>query len=220
MDSTVLIFVGAIAAFGIFALATVWMGKKRTKAWQEMAGELGIAFVGENNDVMTRCAEMKIFSRGRARRFQNAISGDAGDTKITLGDYRYKTSSGKNSKTRVQTVCVLQSEQLELPHCFLRPEVFLFDAIGGKLGGQDIDFPEDEAFSGSFVLQGDNETAVRSLFDADARQWFREKAGRRFYFEARDNTLVFHTGNRRPPQEAKLLMQQALEIMNVLTKTS
>jgi len=52
----------------------------------------------------------------------------------------------------------------------------------------------------------------------DVRAWFAARGGRRFHFEARAGTLVFHTGNRRQPAEAKDLMQQALEIMNLLAK--
>ena len=81
-------------------------------------------------------------------------------------------------------------------------EIFLFDALGQSLGGQDIDFEDDKAFSDAFVLQGDNETAVRDLFDTQVRQWFVAQAARSFFFETRGDTLLFHTGNRRPPREA------------------
>lgn len=205
-----------IAAIGL----SIWQAKKRTEAWQAVAGELGVEFLGDRHDVLSRHGHMQLLRRGRTRQLRNAVAGDTGDVRITIGDFRYRTGSGKNNSTRVETVCVLQSAALDVPHCFLRPESTLFDAIGSMLGGQDIDFKEDIGFSGAFVLQGPNEAAIRELFDEDVRRWFAARKGRRFHFEAQGNTLVFHTGRRRKPAEAKDLMQEALEIMNLLAERS
>ncbi|MEE8452343.1 MAG: hypothetical protein V3R99_10530, partial [Thermoguttaceae bacterium] len=179
---------------------------------------LGIEYLGHQNDVLSRCGHMKLFSKGHSRRMNNAICGETGNEKITLGDYRYTTGHTKNRRHHSQTVCVLQSDRLNVPHCFLRPEVAFFDSIGSLLGGQDIDFADDPAFSGAYVLQGDSEVVVREFFDADIRAWFAERRGRGFHVEFRGDTLVFHTGKSREPDEAKQLMQQALEILNVLAK--
>ncbi len=218
MEPGLMLFAGIACIVVVIFAVTAWSNKKRTQAWQAVADELSVDYLGRDDEILTQYANLKIFSRGHSKQFNNTIRGDAGDTMITLGDYRYRTSSGKNSKTHVQTVCVLQSAMLDLPHCYLRREVFLFDALGQSLGGQDIDFDDDKAFSDAFVLQGDNETAVRNLFDAQVRQWFVAQAARSFFFETHGNTLLFHTGKRRPPREAKELMQQALEVMNVLRK--
>jgi len=211
--------IGALIAFAVvIGLIGSRNNKKRTEDWQRVAGELGIAYLGEADSLLSRCGHMKLLSRGRSRRLENAICGDAGNEKITLGDYRYTTGHGKNRRTHLQTVCILQSNRLNAPHCFLRPEVAFFDSIGSLLGGQDIDFTEDPDFSDAYVLQGDSEAAVRAFFDADIRAWFAEHRAGRFHFEVLGDTLVFHTGKRRSPDEAKQLMQQALEIMNRLAK--
>ncbi len=210
-----LLFVVLAVGLGAYGL---WQQKKRTEAWQRVAGELGIAFLGEANDVLARYGHFQTFSRGRNRRLRNAIQGDSGDVRITIGDFRYRTGSGKNSHTYHRTVCVLQSPRLRLPRCYLRPESMLFDSLGSLFGGQDIDFADDREFSGSYVLQGDSEQAIRELFDADVRAWFAGRQGRNFHFEGQGDALIFHTRNRRKPDEAKDLMQQALEIMNRLAK--
>jgi hypothetical protein len=211
-------FVGMASIVALFSAIRFWRMKKRPAAWKKIADELGIHVVEKPIKIVGQCPPMQIFSEGKWRRFRTAIRGDAGDTKITLGDYQCEFSNGKTT-THVKTICILQNDRLDLPHCFLRRELVLFDRICQAFGRQDdIDFSEDKAFSGAFVLQGDDEEAVRNLFDADVRQWFVANAGGPFYFETRRNTLVFHTDNRRPPHEAKQLMQQALEIMNVLTK--
>ena len=113
---------------------------------------------------------------------------------------------------------VLQGESLDVPHFYLRPERALLDAIGSLLGGQDIDFSQDAAFSDAYVLQGDDEAGIRELFDADVRSYFAQRVADSFHFEARGNTLAFRTNRRRDPNEATELMRQALEIAAVLAK--
>lgn len=150
----------------------------------------------------------------------NAISVSAGDVRVVVGDFRYRTGGGKNRTTHRRTVCVVENDAMNVPHCYLRPERKLFDALGAMLGGQDIDFAEDPKFSRAYVLQGDEEESVRELFDADIRAWFAERKDRGFHFEAQGNALVFHTGNRLPPQRAPEHMDQALQIMKLLARDS
>ena len=216
-DGFALIIFGGIGIVivGIWAAVSVAQ-KKRREAWQRAAEELGLPFLDANTGVMSRCANMKLFSQGRSRRFYNALEGDTGDTKITIGDYRYTTGSGKNSTTHVQTRCVLHSSTMHVPNCYLRPENAFFDKIGAMFGGQDINFADNPAFSGAYVVQGDSEPAVRELFDENVRAWFAERRGRRFHFEAKGDKFVFHYGKKLKPEEASRLMQEALEIMNLL----
>ena len=221
MDGIGFIIFGGIGLLIVAILAiSSWTQHKRTEAWQRVAGELGLPFVGTSNSIMGKCAAMKLFSKGSGRRFYNALEGDAGDTRITIGDYQYTTGSGKNRTTHVQTRCVLESSTMRLPHCYLRPENAFFDKIGALFGGQDINFADDPEFSSGYVLQGDHEPAVRNLFDENVRSWFGERRGRRFYFEANGDKLVFHYGKKRKPEEAGQLMQEALEIMNLFQQSA
>lgn len=210
----------AIAALvlGAFALSS-WQAKqakRRADAWRSVAAELGLDYLGPDNDLLERFRGFRLFSRGRSRRIPNAVHGDSGDTRITVADYRYRTGSGKNSRNRTYTVCILQTRQLDLPWCHLRPESAVFDFLGGLLGGQDFDFFEDAEFSAAYVLQGEDEAAVRGLFDARTRAWFAARRDRRFHLEANRDALMFHTGRRLRPAQARELMQQALEIKGLL----
>lgn len=63
-----------------------------------------------------------------------------------------------------------QADDLRVPHFFARRQIALFDWLGRTFGGQDIDFPQDEAFSTAFVLQGEDEAATRELFAPSLRQ--------------------------------------------------
>jgi hypothetical protein len=212
-----------LALFFLFVIGVwllhFWRQHRRTEAWRRVADDLGIDFLGDASDLIARCGQMKVFDVGRSRRLLNALCGDAGDVRVTLGDFRYRVGTGKHAHTRERTVCVLESDRLCLPHCYLRPEVPIVDSLGSLLGGQDIDFPDDRDFSRAYVLQGTSEAAIRELFDADVRAWFAARGGDNLYFEARGGTLVFHTGNRRRPDRAREIIQQGLEILELLAKT-
>lgn len=219
MEGLGLILFGGIGLFAVGAIAiAMWTQQKRKEAWQQVAEELGLPFVDKSNGVLGTCSSFKTFNRGHSRSFYNAIQGDAGDTRITIGDYQFTTGSGKNRTTHVHTMCVLESVSLCTPHCYLRPERAMLDKLGAMLGGQDINFEEDPEFSNAYVLQGDTEAAVRELFDEEIRSWFAERRSERFHFETRSNLLVFHYGKKRKPEEAGYLMQQALELMHLLAR--
>ncbi|MHB8897386.1 MAG: hypothetical protein ACYC6Y_01420 [Thermoguttaceae bacterium] len=219
MDGIGMIILGGIGLLVVGGISlSLWTEKKRREAWQRTADELGLPFLGDGSEILRRCATLKAFDRGTGRKLYNVIQGDAGDTRITIGDYRFTTGSGKHRTTHVYTACVLESGNLRTPHCYLRPQVAFFDRLGALLGGQDINFDDDPEFSSAYVLQADTEAAARQLFGEELRSWFAARKSERFYFETRGSLLVFHYGKTRKPAEAGQLMQQALEAMGLLAK--
>jgi hypothetical protein len=214
------ILVAVIAAIALGGAAFAMLQeRKRTQAWQEVARQPGFRFLGDQNDVLEKHGYLRVFQTGDSQKMTNAVAIDSPAVRIVIGDFTYSTGSGKNRTTHRQTVCVLQSSVLKVPHFYLRPERWFWDAIGARLGRQDIDFDEDEAFSSAYVLQGDDEAAVRQRFDADVRGWFTERLGGGLHFEALDDTLVFYYGRKRlPPAEAPRQMDQALQIMKLLAR--
>lgn len=189
---------------------------KRTRRWQAVANRPGFHFLGTSQDLLDRCRRLRMFKAGRSHDIQNAVAVDSGALRIVVADLRYRTGSGKNSSTHRYTICALQTADLNMPHCYLRPERRFFDTLGGLLGGKDIDFDEDPQFSAAYVLQGDDEAAVRQVFDEDVRTWFAERVGQALQFEAEGDTLVFHNGKRVSPEDAPEHMDQALQIMKRL----
>ncbi len=211
-----IIFVAIVALVVVTFFWQRFNEKKRTRAWQEVAQELGMEYLGDSGDILSRYGYLRVLRKGRSQRMGNVVSADAGDVRITIGDLSFRTGSGKNRRTHRRTICVLRTDAMDVPLCYLRPEVGLLDSLGSLFGGQDIDFQEDLEFSRAYVLQGEDEPAIRELFNADVRAWFTERAGQHFHFEAQGKVLLFHLGRRRPPGEARELMEQALQIMKRL----
>jgi hypothetical protein len=216
------IFIGIVVLLVLGFILSRWLEKRRTDAWRRVAEMLGLPFIGVHNLLLNRCPGFKVFSQGENERFYNAIEGETDNIRITIGDYSYRkltggrTGNNTRARRRVQTVCVLESNSLDAPHCYLRPQRAVLDKLGAMFGGQDLDFSEDKAFSNAYVLQGDNETAIRELFDPQVRAWFADHRDERFQFEARGNLLVLYYGKKRDPEDARQCIQQALEVVKLL----
>jgi hypothetical protein len=214
----VLFFVGIVVVILVaWCIASV-AEKKRRAALAGKALEMGLLYSETAPHFLEGAPPFKLFQRGRARKARNLLSGSSSGFGVAIADYQYTVSSGKSSQTHRQTVCLLQADGVRLPHCFLRREVPFFDAIGQKLGGQDIDYPEDAAFSKAFVLQGEDPEATRRAFDAGVRTHLMRFAGTGIELEARGDTLLLHRGAVVKPEELRDLLQQAIETFTILRR--
>jgi len=214
----ILVILGVVALLLVVWAVAMAMEKKRRQAIAERALEMGLQFAQDAPYFVENAPQLRLFQRGRAKKARNVLSGSSSGFEVILADYQYTTSSGKNSQTHRQTVCLLKVSGVRLPHAFLRREVPFFDAIGQKLGGQDIDFPEDSAFSKAFVLQGEEPEATRGLFGAGVRTHFMRFAGTGIEMEVRGDTLLLHRGIRVKPEELRDLLQQATETFTILRR--
>lgn len=207
----------AVAALGVGIFLLVRAAERRRReAWAQAAASLGFAFAPEAPSFLAEVAGLKVFSRGHSQRVRNLASGDSWEGKAYLADFRYVTGGGKNRATHDQTVCLLRLPGLALPHFFLRREIPVLDAIGEMLGGQDLDFPEDVAFSRTFVLQGEETDAVRALFDPVVRERLRGFADPRLHAEGRGDTVVVHRGRPIRPEQARELLEATAAIAALL----
>ena len=207
--------VGAIIV--VVALTARWREKRYTEAWQHTAEQLGLAYYGEENDLLPRFGRLATLSRGRRQQIRNAIVGVDGDWEVILADFRYVTGSGKNTRRHAETVCLLHNPTLSLPTCFLRPQSRFLDYLGKFFGAQDIDIPEDPEFSRAYVLQGHVPEAIGRLFGDSLRAWFVERRGKNFCFEAQREAIAFHCRRKIPPDQARDLIAQALQLRKLVT---
>ncbi|MCR4413119.1 MAG: hypothetical protein NUV77_11925 [Thermoguttaceae bacterium] len=215
MEGLVVVLI-IVAIIATVAGLGYYQQKKRTEAWQRVAAELGLEYIAPGAGLESRFGYLRLFQQGHSRRTTGGVTGDSGDMEITVADYRYTTGHGKSAHTHAQTVCILRRPALDLPACYLRPQRRIADLLGKLFGGQDIEFADDPEFSSAYVIQGQDEAAVRALFTPQRRARFAAQRGKNFHFEAQGDTFLFHTGRRVPPEQTKELMQQAIEMLRVL----
>ena len=116
------------------------------------------------------------FRRGRRRRRRVSITGQLNGRPFTAFEHTYVVSSGKSHQTHTLRVIEWQSDDAAFPRFRCTPEGF-WNRLGQRFGVQDIDFPEDAAFSDAYQLQGDDEAAVRALLTPKIRSWLAANHG-------------------------------------------
>jgi len=212
----------AIIAGVAFILAVAFsivhhIEKKRTAALIAVASELGLEFSATKDDKLLEGMQIfSLFNRGHSRKMKNVMKAETETANLTIFDYLYTTGGGNSSRTHAQTVVAMESEALNIPNIKLRPEGF-FDRVGSALGFQDIDFESHAEFSKSFVLQGQDEGAVRAFFDTELLDFFTEKQGS--YVESVPGVFIFFRGGgRRKPQQIREIMDEGFAVYTALTQ--
>jgi len=203
---------------GLAALATALIAvasaqRRRRQQWQRAALELGLAYSTDGGAFVERCAALKLFQKGHHRRAENVLEGSLWGGPAVLADYRYTTGGGKSSQVHRQTVCLLRESTLVLPAFVLRREGVGDRLAQAVLGAADLDFADDSAFSRAWVLQGEDEEAVRFLFGPELRLSLRHAPALPVYVEGRGDTLLVHAGRAVRPDSVRDLVQQAQSVM-------
>lgn len=205
-----LIISAVVSLIVIIIILAVMYEKKRTAKWRELAERLGFGFAGKSTSSPN--ASFRLFQRGYAEKRKNIMSGEAKGTSVMMCDYQYSVSGGKSSTTYNQTICILQDNNLTIPKIFMRKEHGVFDWLGEKFGGKDIDFDDDPGFSKAFVLQGENDDEIRQVFSQRLRDFFVGHKKEFSTFEASGSSLMVNCGKRINPDNCVQLMEFAFNV--------
>jgi hypothetical protein len=208
-----IIFVASIAVFAGVYIGVQYLNRKRTQALKALAATLSFTF-SEKDDgsLMAQMSVFHLFSQGYARRITNVFTGKFNLVPITVMDYKYTTGSGKNSHTWEQTVLVMDCEKLQLPRFILHPES-IFDKIGSIFGRKDINFDTAPVFSKRYFLRGDDEAAVRNLFNARVLGYFEQNQG--LSIECDGARLIYYRTSRRIlPDKFQAFLQEGYELFD------
>ena len=217
-SSEMFLLFGAVAliVIGIVVLA-IRAEKKRTEHWRAVAERNGYEF-RPRDDSETSGLPFGLFNKGHSRQNRNVMSWYSGSTRVALSDYRYTISTGKSSTTVRRAVVLIREESLDLPRFSLRREHGVLDWIGEKFGVQDIDFPEDEQFSKSFVLKGDQDI-LRSRFGPDLRAYLVQHIKGFGVLEGSGSVLMIERGKSLKPDQHHEFVQLATDVHAMLSRS-
>lgn len=202
---------GTVAVFGGVYIGVLYANRKRTQALKSLAASLSFTF-SEKDDgsLMAQMSIFHLFSRGYGRRIMNVFTGKFNLVPVRVMDYKYTTGGGKDSHTWNQTVMVMDCEKLQLPRFILHPEN-IFDKIGSIFGRKDINFDAAPMFSKRYFLRGDDEAAVRGLFNARVLGYFEQHPG--LSIECDGSRLIYYrTSKRVPPDKFQAFLQEGYEL--------
>ena len=204
-----------IIPFGIIAVIVfvggIMRAKQRTQQFVEVAEELGLPFFPQGDDgLLGRLSDFHLFSQGRSKRIMNMLHGETNEVEVAIFDYRYTVGSGKDRKTYHQSVIYFHSATLQLPTFAVRPEG-MFHKIGALFGYKDIDFESHPLFSKKYLLRGDNEAAIRELFDDRLLSFFEGET--KISVEGSRGQLVYYRQKKRiKPADTQNFMKEGFQI--------
>lgn len=209
--------VAAIVSFILFI--AYYLEKKRREALDGYAQRRGFMFRREGLfPESSEVQRMPLLINRQAASLKNVMRKAQGPFTVTVFDYQYVTGCGKQRTVHKQTVFAYEALILKLPAFTMRPEGF-FDKLAGVCGFQDIDFSSNEEFSKSYVLQGDNEFAIREIFNEEVLGFF--ASHRKVCVEARGNVLIiFIDGNFLPLGDFDTMFAETREAAELFAKAS
>lgn len=222
--SSILIFIVIVVLLIVIAIISYVQDKKRTEALQVISQKLGFLFSQDGGalsgeDLIKRFA---LFNMGHSHNFKNVLRKEQNDISIIQFDFRYKTGSGKNQSTYNQTVTIFKKQGAFLPHFTLGYEGF-FHSVGNLFGNNDIDFTDSPEFSKIYLLKGEDESAIRSLFTENIRKFFSEKYRvnhTAFYLESYTDSLLVYMKNRMvTPETMMSSLNERVEIFQMFFKS-
>ena len=139
--------------------------RERTEALRQVAAQLGWNFTeAAPLNMIAGFENFELFNSGHSKEIKNMMYGEASGIKAAVFDYIYVTGGGKSRQIHYQTVVYLEPPNLRVPYFSLRPEHFM-QKLMTAFGYQDIDFGQRPEFSKNYILRGQDELAIRQVFN-------------------------------------------------------
>ena len=208
-----IIFVGSLI------LIFLRIGKKRTEQFALISAELKLNFFPKGTtSLFERLKPFHLFSKGWSRKIKNLMEGEANKVELAIFDYQYTTHGGQHPQTHRQSLLFIRSPKLNLPDFSLRPEN-VFHKIGSAFGDKDIDFETHPIFSKSYLLRGDNEAAIRGLFNNELLNFIQSQQN--ISIEGSGDQLIFYRHkNRVKPEEVESFMEEGFQVFDQFLRST
>ena len=215
----IIIIVFLLFIVGSLILIFWRMGKKRTEQFALISAELKLNFFPKGStSLFERLKPFHLFSKGWSRKIKNLMEGEADKVELAIFDYQYTTHGGQHPQTHRQSLLFIRSPILNLPDFSLRPEN-VFHKIGSAFGDKDIDFETHPIFSKSYLLRGDNEAAIRGLFNNELLNFIQSQ--QKISIEGSGDQLVFYRHkNRVKPEEVESFMEEGFQVLDQFLRST
>ena len=216
---TIIGIVFPIFFVGLLILIFWRKGKKRTEQFALISAELKLNFFPKGStSLFERLKPFYLFSKGRSRKIKNLMEGEANKVELAIFDYQYTTHGGQHPQTHRQSLLFIRSPKLNLPDFSLRPEN-VFHKIGSAFGDKDIDFETHPIFSKSYLLRGDNEAAIRGLFNNELLNFIQSQ--QKISIEGSGDQLIFYRNkNRVKPEEVESFMEEGFQVFDQFLRST
>lgn len=184
----------ALLTILLLGLGAVWNLVTRPKKQEELrriAATLGMSFDSMMDLSGRAFFQFPLFQKGRELSTEDVLHGTTGGHEVLFFTYEYQIGEGEGTRWPTsQTVAAFRVEGRRLPHFRMKPQPFssLFRPRG-------MNFDSHKRFSNGCLLQGDDERAIRSMFDAPLLELFSRESG--WCVEGGDEWLVIYKHGHR-----------------------
>jgi len=215
----IIIIVLLIFFVGSLILIFLRVGKKRTEQFALISAELKLNFFPKGTtSLFERLKPFHLFSKGWSRKIKNLMEGEANKVELAIFDYQYTTHGGQHPQTHRQSLLFIHSPKLHLPDFSLRPEN-VFHKIGGSFGYKDINFETHPIFSKSYLLRGENEAAIRGLFNNELLNFIQSQ--QKICIEGSGDQIIFYRHKSRvKPEEVESFMKAGFQVFDQFLRST
>ena len=214
--------------FLVFAIIIFYALKADKKYCQQLEAEavkLGFEFSKDKDLVLfdRLSTSLGIFD-GQSKSVRHVLKAETEDSTMTV--FHFSVRKGNSSSS--YQILAFEKVGLEVPQFQVRSQV-LFEVIGalglpadrikGVLGMQDIDFQDHQEFSDAYILQGENEDAIRQFFGPTILDLFvNEKFINEKSLEVAGagNLVAFRKKGSLQPEELQNFVSEAYELLHAL----
>lgn len=192
---------------------------KRTRELQAVATDLGFEFRVDAGLLQSLC-EFHLFARGN-NKCLNMLCKQTENLDVAVFEHYYEEVGGKTAYfSPTKTVICFRFAGPELPTFVLRPRGF-FDTLNKSVGLRDIEC-DRPAFSGRYLLRGNDEDSVRKLFTGPVIDYYAglTNAGTVPCTEASGKILVYKAAKRIRPRDVPSFLAEGLEVLLLFRPSS
>jgi hypothetical protein len=152
----------------------------------------------------------QIFAQAHQRRIANLISGMRGNDQVMIFDYSAEMSWFTHRPV-VETIALVISNQAALPSFRMWEQ--RLSSILGLPPQHPVSFPGHPVFTNTYGLDGENEAALRRMFDNDMLTYIESNIG--LNLEGGGGLLViYRRGVMIPPERIAHAVDEALFLFN------
>ncbi|MDD3000895.1 MAG: hypothetical protein PHF29_04010 [Candidatus Riflebacteria bacterium] len=141
------------------------------------------------------------------------------DTGIKGGDRYGRHRNSPINITSVASCCIIIDPKMNLPVSSLYDET-IWEKVVAAIGGQDIDFDDDPAFSSRFTLQGPSEVNVRDFYNKKLRNKLLQIIPGKFALETSEDRIIVYTKGHASARELEALADTALGAYKIYKETA
>lgn len=214
-----LVVISLVFSFVILRIVIKNRGdKQRVKAMELVARQMRWAFTPFVSAADFEHSYTKTFHLTAERnekdthiRFNNVMRAQVNGMEVMVFDYHFYHYAYRASTSYEQTMVHFRSPRLNLPGFFLHQNASRTGvAIGRALGitKPDIDFGAHPEFSARYELRGDDEQAIRSVFNNAVLSFYEQTEGTTTLGFSHE-LLYYRSGKRVAPENIRQFLDEA-----------